>query len=72
MGEFDLSLLVSQQKRAGSLKHSNATALKTGGVFAGANAFTTGFDPDHPHGFIPEKRMEKSDRVTAASDTSHQ
>src|ERR1051325_6362352 len=72
MGEFDLALVVCQQKGAGSLKHAEAAALKTGSVFAGANAFTTGFDPDHSHRFIAEKWMEKADCIAATSDAGQE
>src|SRR5205823_3518987 len=47
---------------------SEAAALETGCVFAGANTFAAGFNADHPHRCVVEERMKEPDGVAAAAD----
>src|ERR1044071_6141214 len=68
MSELDLAVRVGEEKRLRALKNAQPAALKTRGMFAWANAFTSGFDADHADGFIFEKRMEKPDGIAAAAD----
>lgn len=72
MGQFDLTVIIRQEKGFGSLQHTESPALEAGGVFTGFNTVTAGFDPDHANAFIFEKRMEEPDRVAAATDAGHE
>ena len=69
MGQFDLAIFVREQKSFGSLKHSQPSSLESCRMFAGANSFAAGFDPDHAHVRIIQKRMEQTDGIAAATDT---
>ena len=50
------------------MKHAEFASLETSGVFALFDAVTTGFDTDHLHIFVIEKRMEQPDGVGTATD----
>src|SRR5215469_3552462 len=67
MGQFDLAFFVREQKRFCALENSEPSGLKTRRMFATANSSSAGFDPDHSHVSILQKRMKQTDSITAAS-----
>src|SRR3989441_10681045 len=71
MGQFNLPFFVGEEKSFGSLQNAEASALKSRGVFARANAFATGLDADHAHRSILQERMKKTDRVAAPAHTGN-
>src|SRR5438094_7019612 len=68
MGQFNLAFFVGEQESFRSLKHAEASALKTGRMFAAANAFATGFNADHSNISILQERMEQADGIAAPAD----
>src|SRR3954452_17343024 len=72
MSQFDLAVGIREDKRLRALKNTESSALETGGMFAGPDAFAARFYPDHSDGFVVQKRIEHSNRVAAAADTSDQ
>ena len=68
----DLAVRILKQIRAVAVQHSRPARAERGGVFAGGEAFARGLDPDQPHPFLREVRMENTHRVrTAAHACDH-
>src|ERR1700736_91400 len=68
MGRFNLAFVVGEQEGFRPLQYAEASPLKTGRMFAAANAFATGFDADHSDMSILQKGMEQADGDTATAD----
>src|SRR5205823_1280386 len=68
VGQLNLAILVREQKRFCSLKNTQSSSLKSRRVFAGLNSLAAGFDANHAHARIAQKRMEQTNGVAAATD----
>ncbi len=72
MSKLHLAKFVLQQVGARALQDPQRAALKTGGVFAGFDAFSACFHPDHPDRFILEKGIKQSHRIRTAADAGNE
>ena len=64
----DLAEAVLKDERFGAMQNSDPASGKPCGMFAGGNAETAGFDPDHFNLFVGQEIMKKADSVTAPAD----
>src|SRR5665213_3306880 len=65
---LDLAKFVLQNKTARALQHAERAALKPRRMLFRLDAASARFHADHPHGFVFEERIKKSDGVRAAAD----
>src|SRR4051794_27160037 len=72
MRQLNLTVFVRQDESLRALENAEPSALKTRCMFSGEDSFAARFDSDHTNGFVVEKWMEKSDRVTPASDAGNE
>src|SRR5215472_6674074 len=72
MCQLDLSVLIRKKVGLCPLQYTEAPRLKAGCVFSRTNPAAASFNANHPNAWIPEKRVEKTDGVTSATNTRHQ
>src|SRR6266581_1807031 len=75
MGRRDLSMFVLQDVTHRPLQNSGAPAtgrVETGGMLTQLISKTAGFNSDHAHRFVSQKRMKHADGIRAAADTGNQ
>jgi hypothetical protein len=68
VGELDLAIFILEDVRARALQHAEGTALKTGGVLFGHDAFAAGFNAKHFDGRVFEKWIKQANGVRTAAD----
>src|ERR1700722_14547337 len=72
VSQLNLSIVVRQQPGLCPLKYPQLPSLKPRRMLAGTNSPAAGFDANHSNSSVVQERIEKSNRIAAASDTCHQ
>src|SRR5437867_2413035 len=72
MRQFNLAIVIGEQKSFCSLKDAEFAGLETRRVLAAANSLAPSLDADHSYLSIWQERMEQPDGVTSTADTSNQ